>query len=148
MIQGELHDVTQVRRGGRVLTSDSSMKFPGSFLPLQDTQTMSSEVCRSCFCFFNSFSNSSSFKCLAPSDLSSGRSECKDAQYIHRIYTRSDHLEGFQTYNPSKSSPSTSTISPSTNLPSTSLRLHYHNLHGIIHHLLALVDSSWLCLIR
>jgi hypothetical protein len=57
MILGELHDVAQVRRGDRVVTSDTSMMFPGSFLPSQDTQTMSSEMCRSCFCFFKSFSS-------------------------------------------------------------------------------------------
>jgi hypothetical protein len=56
MIQVELHGVAQVRRGGRVVTSDTSMMFPGSFRPLQDTQTMSSEMCRFCFCFIKSFS--------------------------------------------------------------------------------------------
>jgi hypothetical protein len=57
MIQVELHGVAQVRRGGRVATSDTSMMFPGSFRPLQDTQTMSSEMCRFCFCFIKSFSS-------------------------------------------------------------------------------------------
>ena len=149
MIQVELHGVAQVRRGGRVVTSDTSMVFPGSFRPCKIHKTCHLR----CADFVSASSNpfprtSSSLKCLAPSDLSSGRPECKDAQYIHRTYTRSDYLEGFQTYNPSKSPPSTTTTSPSTNLPSTSLGLHHHNMHGIIHHLLELVDSSWLCLIR
>jgi len=89
-----------------------------------------------------------SFKCLAPDDLQTGRPECKDADHLAHIYTRSDHLEGLQTYDSSQSSPPAQTLSPSANLPPTSLDLHRHNMYGIIHHLLALLNSSWPHLIR
>ena len=84
-----------------------------------------------------------SVKCLLPADPCTWRSKCKDAHHFHRIYTRSDHLEGLQTSNSSQSPPSTQTPSPTPKISPVSLDLLHHDMHGILHHLLALLDTAW-----
>ena len=96
-------------------------------------------------------------KCLSPADLRTGRTECKDVCHIHPLLTCYHHLEGHKTSHSSQSPPPTAawqfsspiqSPSSTTSLPPTSLDLHPHDMHGIINHLLALLESSWPCIIH
>lgn len=89
-----------------------------------------------------------SFKCLPPADLFYGRPDCKDAHHFQPIYARSEHLEGYPTSHPSQSPTSTETLSPTATISPLSLDLLHHDMHGIIHHFLALLNTTWQRLLR